>query len=466
MTLREINSHAFAEAALRSERTRTRAVIGVLVAMVLFVVFREFAATGDDGGRSLQGGWWAIVILGIAIAVECVLLRMIHLAAQRQRVPPDWIWTASLSFECALPTVAIFVSMNLPHIGPYKALSGPALLVYLIFIILSTLRLRPRLCLVGGVVSAGGFLAAWTYTLANYSVDDHPGALTMQIYATYAFMILAGAASCALLAAQIRNHVVAALNEAETQRKMDKIKRDLDIARSIQQGLLPKQPPEAPGYDIAGWNLPADETGGDYFDWQALPEGRVALSLADVTGHGVGPALVTAVCRAYSRASLTGGDDLGELMDRINDLLVVDLPDDRFITFVVALLDTNDNAVDLLSAGHGPILHYYAKTGEVEVFAAQGVPLAVMPDFGYGPARRHDMAPGDVLIMLTDGFFEWADATGRQYGLQRLEQFVADHADASAQDLIDRLYQDVLDYAGGTEQDDDLTAVVIKRDRT
>ena len=79
---------------------------------------------------------------------------------------------------------------------------------------------------------------------------------------------------------------------------------DLDIARSIQQDLLPAQSPSLENFDVAGWNEPANQTGGDYFDWQTLPDGRLAISLGDATGHGIGPALVSALCRAYARASL------------------------------------------------------------------------------------------------------------------------------------------------------------------
>ena len=95
----------------------------------------------------------------------------------------------------------------------------------------------------------------------------------------------------------------AALREAKLQSELDRINHDIDIARSIQHGLLPASPPQLEHFDVAGWNQPANQTGGDYFDWQLLPDGQLAISVGDATGHGIGPALVSTLCRAYARAS-------------------------------------------------------------------------------------------------------------------------------------------------------------------
>src|SRR5205823_5224214 len=110
--------------------------------------------------------------------------------------------------------------------------------------------------------------------------------------------------------------------------KKQRFERDMDIARQIQQGLLPKRPPAAAGFDIAGWNRPADETGGDFYDFKELPGGAVAITIADVSGHGIGPALVVAECRALVRASLVQTQELDRLMPLVNRLLCEDVPPD------------------------------------------------------------------------------------------------------------------------------------------
>jgi serine phosphatase RsbU (regulator of sigma subunit) len=241
------------------------------------------------------------------------------------------------------------------------------------------------------------------------------------------------------------------------------MEHDLSVARTIQQGLLPAGSPDIEGFEIAGWNQPADQTGGDYFDWQQLPNGKLAVTIADVTGHGIGPALVTAVCRAYSRASFPTGDELGTLMTRINELLVEDLPADRFITFVVGLLDPATGSVELLSAGHGPLFVYTSSDGRIENINAHHMPLGIAPSVGFGPSQQLNLEAGDLLVLLTDGFFEWANGDGEQYGTARLAETIRAASGLRPDQIISTMYASVIEFAGGTAQADDLTAVVVKR---
>jgi sigma-B regulation protein RsbU (phosphoserine phosphatase) len=262
------------------------------------------------------------------------------------------------------------------------------------------------------------------------------------------------------MTADLRQHVQ---RLAEEQSAREKMEHDLDIARNIQNGLLPTDLPQLKGFDIAGWSRPAEQTGGDYYDMQPLPDGRTAISLADVTGHGIGPALVTAVCRAYGRASFPTNNDLGTLMNHINRLLYDDLPANRFVTFVVALLDPGRAQIEMISAGHGPLLYYHAAEDRIEDHTPQGVPFAVVEEFDYGQPLELTFAPGDMLILLTDGFFEWADPSGELFGTERLQDVVHRNSNASAADLIQALRAEVEDFSQGTPQEDDLTAVVIRR---
>lgn len=212
----------------------------------------------------------------------------------------------------------------------------------------------------------------------------------VEIYLTYAVVILIGGIIAAAVAGQIRTHVRTALREAETRREVERLEHDLGIARSIQQGLLPQNPPQLDGFEIAGWNQPADQTGGDYFDWQELADGRLAVSLADVTGHGIGPALVTAVCRAYARASFPSDSELESVMKQLNNLLFEDLPPERFVTFVVALLDPATSEIQLLSAGHAPLLLYTLADDLVPM----GSPLAFFPGVATVLRSKSNWLPG------------------------------------------------------------------------
>jgi serine phosphatase RsbU (regulator of sigma subunit) len=112
----------------------------------------------------------------------------------------------------------------------------------------------------------------------------------------YAATLLIAGFVAGVVAGEFRKQVDAALREAELRRQVDSLEHDLGVARSIQQSLLPGTMPLIKGFEIAGWNQPADQTGGDYYDWQLLPDGKVVVALADVTGHGIGPALLASVC--------------------------------------------------------------------------------------------------------------------------------------------------------------------------
>jgi phosphoserine phosphatase RsbU/P len=125
-------------------------------------------------------------------------------------------------------------------------------------------------------------------------------------------------------------------------------------------GLLPRQSPDVAGYDIAGWSQPADQTGGDYYDWMQLPDGRIIFTIADATGHGIGPALLVAACRAYFRAKATNNDPLERITQQVDQLIAADVSDGRFITAAVAVLEPAEHRLLLYSAGHAPIYFYEA----------------------------------------------------------------------------------------------------------
>ncbi len=184
--------------------------------------------------------------------------------------------------------------------------------------------------------------------------------------------------------------------------------------------------------------------------------------MADVTGHGIGPALVMAVCRAYARASAPMDMDPASLLGRLNILLCSDLRGARFITLAAALVDRSGQ-VELISAGHGPTLLFSARDRRVEQFGGDGIPLAIDPGEQYGPTRTFTMHSNDVLVMLTDGVFEWRNTSGEQFGLERLSQVIADAAPQSAEQIVERVYQATLAFAGASPQNDDVTVVVIKR---
>jgi serine phosphatase RsbU (regulator of sigma subunit) len=458
MSYDNIHSHAFYRATLNSEWYRIAGLLGVLGALLLYAVTRAVWV----GGYKLL--WAQTFVLVLVNAHEIVVLRAVKRALDTDRDVPPATWAINVLVESQLPTLALFLLLVSHWMNPYQVLVAPAMLVYFLFIILSTLRLSPSLAVLTGLMSALGYLLAVFYIEARFQTSrTQLGGFPLALYVVYAGIIFLAGIVAALVTRQIQKYVIAALREAELKQSLEQVKHDLDIARSIQQGLIPTNPPKLKDFEIAGWNQPADQTGGDYFDWQSLPDGRIAISLADATGHGIGPALVSASCRAYARASLLVSDGKNGLLGRLNGLLAEDLSANRFVTFALVFLDAARSHVKILSAGHGPILWYDHGANKIESLEAQGIPLGMIAGVPYGEAKERDFAPGDMLVLVTDGFYEWENPDGIEFGLSRLEDVIRESRDASAEDVIVRLRSAVEKFCQGTEQKDDLTAVILRR---
>ena len=456
MSENALRSKAFQRAALQSESYRTAGVLCFLLALTVFVIARG-VITQDRLIVALQ-----ITFLVLVITHEIFMLRSIRKALRDEKEIAADKWMLNVFLESQIPTVALFLLLSGPWLRPFQALVAPAVLVYFLLIILSTLRLSPILTTLTGALSALGYLFVTFYTTSFFK-DSEADALPTTVYFIYAGLIFTGGILAAVVAGRIRSHVAAALREAELNSKLEQVNHDLDIARSIQQDLLPSESPKLKDFEIAGWNEPANQTGGDYFDWQSLPDGRLAISLGDATGHGIGPALVSALCRAYARASLVVDDEHHQVLDRLNGLLSEDLSANRFVTFALIFLDPKKSEVEVLSAGHGPILWYKHATRELENLEAQGIPLGMIAGVNYEKALVRRLAPNDMIVLVTDGFYEWENAKGEEFGLHRLESAIRQSHDCSAEEVIERLRFAVEDFCGGTEQKDDLTAVVLKR---
>ncbi len=457
MKFHKIQSKAFTLATLNSERIRIIGLIVMSLAFVLILVIRGLIGSSDEKYLVYSGE----LLLACFVGYEALMLYFLRRCTFKQCNIPSWSQYANVLIETSLPTVGIFIMTESTALGPYWSLSAPAIMMYFLFIILSALRLNPVLCLLTGFTATIGYLTVTAYTYWTYPLpDSQTQVFGLPVYLTYAAMFLIAGCVAAAVAGQIRKHVVVAILEAQTRQRLE---RDLEIARSIQQGLLPSSPPKIQGYEIAGWNRPAEQTGGDYYDWLELPNGRFAITLADVTGHGIGPALVTANCHAYIHAMLPTADDLGQVMQSMNELLVEDLPSNLFVTLAMGSMDLAQNQFRLLSAGHGPLLVYKADEHQVLDFKAHGIPLGMIASTSYGPAQKIDLNPGDMIILLTDGFYEWANQTNEQFGLDRLKTSILAHHDLAPDAFIQALYKDVIAFADDTPQQDDLTAVVLKR---
>jgi serine phosphatase RsbU (regulator of sigma subunit) len=453
----QVDSQAFRRALLASERRR---IYGVTAFLLVFAI--AIAARIVIFGSHMSP--WGAVFLLAMVAYELWTLHEVSKAVATGHDLPNWLLWFNILAEVIVPAlgVAYFSSPSLA-VG-YRAVATPWVLALFPLIMLSVLRLNPLVSQVLGFVAACGFLASACYLgwrLDLQELRTHTAAETAVIF--YAALLLASGFIAGMVSSEVRRHVDAALHEAEVERQLKQVEHDLEIARSIQQSLLPRIRPIVNGLEISGWNLPADATGGDYFDWKSLRDGRVVVTLADVTGHGIGPALLASLCRAYARSSFDTHANVVHAMQHINRFFGEDLPAGRFATFVAAVCSSEEGKVELLSAGHGPLFVYSSARDTFEQFGAQAIPLGLLPELSSAEALVLHLDEGDMIVLATDGFFEWEDASGDQFGLERLEQAVRGACHLAPEEIIAELYHAVKHFAAGTKQMDDLTVVVIKR---
>ena len=245
--------------------------------------------------------------------------------------------------------------------------------------------------------------------------------------------------------------------------RKQEMERAMRIAERIQRGLLPKGPPQIPGFEVAGFSQPADETGGDTYDFMPLGGGSWMFVVADATGHGIGPALVIAETRAMLRAICLQGADATAVLETANNLLCQDLDDGRFVTCFLGVLNPAAAELRYASAGHGPMLFYHRAEDRFEIVAAGALPLGVLPDTP-GPATvTHALVPGDFVVIVTDGFLEATNRKEEEFGVERALDLLRIGRDTPPEVMIEMLYAAVCDFAAGRSQADDLTAIVIRR---
>ena len=231
--------------------------------------------------------------------------------------------------------------------------------------------------------------------------------------------------------------------------------RDLVLARRVQHGLMPAQPPVAPNYHFFNYYEAADQVGGDYYDYVPLAGGRIAVVLADVSGKGVSAALLMAKLAGDARFALATAADPAAGVGRLNAGFAQSGNDDRFVTFVAAVLDPATHELTIVNAGHMPPLLRRGDGKVEELGAAQaGLPLGVDESVRYEPYRRR-LEPGECIVLFTDGISEAMNARNQLYGLRRLRRQVGAKA-VSVADLGQHILDDVRKFVGGRPQSDDM----------
>jgi sigma-B regulation protein RsbU (phosphoserine phosphatase) len=240
------------------------------------------------------------------------------------------------------------------------------------------------------------------------------------------------------------------------------VEGQLKLAREVQAGLLPRLPPELPGYEMAGTNLPTWTIGGDYYDWVPLDDGRMGMVVADVSGKGIPAALIMATFRAALRAEMRRGTRIAAAVEAVNRVLLESQGGSRFVTAVCGVLDPASGRFDYVNCGHNPPLLVRAGAAAHELLDSGGPALGLGVGGGFEPGVVM-IEPGDLLALYTDGVVEPSDERQEEFGQDRLLQLLLTSGGRPAGDLVLAVVEATRRFSRRQSYDDDFTLVVVKR---
>jgi serine phosphatase RsbU (regulator of sigma subunit) len=253
--------------------------------------------------------------------------------------------------------------------------------------------------------------------------------------------------------------------EAESERNrgrdaLQRIAREMEAAAQIQRTFLPKEVPTGPfdsKFEISAVMKPAKAVGGDFYDYFVIDGRKLGFAVGDVSGKGVAAALFMSVSRTVLRTIAFEGEEPGNVLSKVNAILSRDNTEGMFVTIFYAVLDTGRLAFS--SAGHDDALLLNSNT--CEPLHYMGPAIALFEGAEYPTATRN-LAPGDTMILLTDGITEAFNIDGRVFNADRVARSVTRRQYASAADLVKSLSDEVTRFSEGTEQSDDITCIVMR----
>jgi phosphoserine phosphatase len=240
------------------------------------------------------------------------------------------------------------------------------------------------------------------------------------------------------------------------------MRREIELARKVQQAMLPRQMPDVPGVEAMGWMRSASQTCGDCFDLWKTSDGRLGILLADASGHGLAPMLVVSQVRTLVRSFSDIDANPRKLLERANARLAADLESDRFVTAFVAFL-APDGTLEWCSAGHGPILIRCSADCQVSELVPSELPLGVMPELTGEEVPPVTLNASGSLAVVSDGIFEASGSGGEHFGMERVVKKLDELCSCSPEQIITTLKDAATQWTGSDEPADDQTIVVARR---
>lgn len=263
------------------------------------------------------------------------------------------------------------------------------------------------------------------------------------------------------------NEMAAAVKKGQEEAiERERLERELETAREIQEKLLPHEMPVFSGFEITGTSLPSQYVGGDYFDFLDIGDGQLGVAIADVSGKGIPAALLMANLQASLHAQVFQPGKVAEVAYRINNLLYRSTDAHMFVTFFYGILDRQRSIFTSTNAGHNPPL-LFRSDGRIERLSEGGLILGFQPDVHYDQ-QTVAIRPGEVIVLYTDGITEAADPSSEMvaddlFGVERLVDVIQADLDRSARDIQSSILRAIARHTSDAPQYDDITLVVIKR---
>ena len=243
--------------------------------------------------------------------------------------------------------------------------------------------------------------------------------------------------------------------------RRERLESEIAMARTIQHKLLPPAEAALPGFTVLAHFEPVAEIGGDYYDYLPMPDGRTAIALGDVSGHGLPTGLLVAMAKAGLSTLLEAGHEKSELFSRLNDLIHRSTDPRHYMTLCLLSYDAGQRRGTLTNAGQ--LAPYRVSGDRLESLSLPSLPLGLFPDKTF-PSQEFDFASGDRLVFFSDGIVEAADAKDEPFGFERFESVLRGHAASSARALLDALLAAVASHTGKRPSEDDRTVVILTLD--
>ncbi|MDH3982071.1 MAG: SpoIIE family protein phosphatase [Kiritimatiellaceae bacterium] len=262
--------------------------------------------------------------------------------------------------------------------------------------------------------------------------------------------------------ASVPIHYAGLQETLEEKRELD---RGMQIAQQIQNSLLPQELPRFETVEVAAFNHPAMDIGGDYYDFINIDDKHIGLAIADVSGKGIGGALMMAVCRSVLRINAEQVYDPSTMLCSLNQTLSSNLAEDMFISMLYMVLNTETHQLSYARAGHEAPIIIRKNDPTAEQTETGGIAIGLVDDAIFAQAiesRNISLHPGDLVVTYTDGVTEAMNSAGDEWGIDTLMQSVERMADATANDLLSNIRGNVLSFTGGNRQSDDMTMLALK----